>query len=118
MTQSAVKTMERQAPSVSQSARCPLSFAERVSPPPGCFASPNRRGGLAIGLPTLIALAPMLGYRLDDRKVVARRQASDLASRFARASEIPFPAEVELQDFFVAPLDILPFRWPAALSAA
>ena len=110
MTQSAVKTMERQAPSVSQSARCPLSFAERVSPPPGCFASPNRRGGLAIGLPTLIALAPMLGYRLDDRKVVARRQASDLASRFARASEIPFPAEVELQDFFVAPLDILPFR--------
>jgi hypothetical protein len=53
----------------------------------------------------------MLGHRLDDRKVVARRQASDLALRYARASEIPFPAGAELKDFFVAPLDILPFRW-------
>lgn len=110
MTQSAIKTMARQASAISQSGRCPLAFAERFSPPPGCFASPNQRGGLAIGLPTLIALAPMLGHRLDDRKVIARRQASDLASRFARASEIPFPAEVDLKDFFVAPLDILPFR--------
>jgi hypothetical protein len=104
------KTVAKQPSAISQAGRCPLAFAERFSPPPGCFAFPNRRGGLAIGLPTLIALAPMLGHRLDDRKVIARRQASDLASRFARASEIPFPAGVELKDSFVAPLDILPFR--------
>ncbi|WOJ91827.1 hypothetical protein RZS28_19060 (plasmid) [Methylocapsa polymorpha] len=55
-------------------------------------------------------MAPMLGHRLDDRKVVARRQASDLASHYALASEIPLPAGVDLKDFFVAPLDILPFR--------
>jgi hypothetical protein len=110
MTQSAIKTMAKQASSIVQSGRCPLEFAERFSLPPGCFASPNRRGGLAIGLPTLIAMAPMLGHHLDDRKVVAKRQASDLASRFVQASEIPLPDQVELQDFFVAPLDILPFQ--------
>lgn len=110
MTSMATNTMAKQASTISQSGRCPIAFVERVSLPPGCFASPNRREGLAIGLPTLIALAPMLGYRLDDRKIIAQRQASGLASRFARASEIPFPAGVELRDFFVAPLDILPFR--------
>jgi hypothetical protein len=52
----------------------------------------------------------MLGHRLDDRKVVADRRAFDLASRFARASERPLPAQAQLQDFFVAPLDILSFR--------
>jgi hypothetical protein len=90
--------------------RQPLNFEQDSFPPPRYGVSSNRRDALAIGLPTLIGLAPMLGHRLDDRKVVADRQAFDLASRFARASERPLPAQAELQDFFVAPLDILPFR--------
>jgi len=69
-----------------------------------------QRAPLAISLPTLIALAPMLGHRLDDRKVVSNQQGSDLARRFGRASETPLPAHIPAEDFFVAPLDILPFR--------
>ncbi|MGA9824430.1 MAG: hypothetical protein WBQ53_06240 [Methylocystis sp.] len=90
--------------------RQPLNFEKYSIPPPHYGVLPNRRDALAIGLPTLIGLAPMLGHRLDDRKVVADRRAFDLASRFARASERPLPAQAELQDFFVAPLDIPPFR--------
>ncbi len=65
---------------------------------------------LKISLPTLISLAPMLGHHLDDRKTIAGRQADDLACRFARESEIQVPPQVAPQDFFVAPLDILPFH--------
>jgi len=85
-------------------------FADVASPSKGSDSARARRGALAISLPTLISLAPMLGHRLDDRNAVARQQGSDLAWRFARASEIPIPAHVRTTDFFVAPLDILPFR--------
>ncbi|MGJ0507750.1 MAG: hypothetical protein ACR652_11600 [Methylocystis sp.] len=71
-------------------------------------AFPSNR--LAVGLPTLIGLAPMLGHRLDDRATIAQRQASILAERFEQESELPLPQNVGPWDFFVAPLDILPFR--------
>lgn len=70
----------------------------------------DRRHGLSIGLRTLIGLAPMLGHRLDDRQSVAKGQASALALRFAQESEQPLPARTRIGDFFVAPLDILPYR--------
>ena len=70
----------------------------------------DRRHGLSIDLRTLIGLAPMLGHRLDDRQAVARRQASVLALRFVQESERPLPAGTRIRDFFVAPLDILPYR--------
>jgi hypothetical protein len=89
--------------------RRPRSFEQEFAPPPRFGVSSNRSEALAIGLPTLIGLAPMLGHRLDDRRTVADRQAFDLASGFARASERALPPQAELQDFFVAPLDILPF---------
>lgn len=85
-------------------------FADRDSATQVAEVPRARHGALAISLPTLIALAPMLGHRLDDRNVVARQQGCDLAWRFARVSEIPLPAHVRTTDFFVAPLDILPFR--------
>jgi len=85
-------------------------FDDGVSPRHVFDTAGGRHGALAISLPTLIALAPMLGHRLDDRNAVARQQGSDLARRFARASEIPLPARVQTKAFFVAPLDILPFR--------
>jgi len=85
-------------------------FEGVVSPTQVSDAAGGRHGALAISLPTLIALAPMLGHRLDDRNAVAQQQGSDLARRFARASEISLPANVQMKDFFVAPLDILPFR--------
>jgi hypothetical protein len=79
--------------------------------PPKCPPGwKDRRSGLSIGLPTLIGLSPMLGHRLDDRRPVADGQASALASRFAQESETPLPARARIRDFFVAPLDILPYR--------
>jgi len=72
--------------------------------------SSERRNGLSLNLRTLIGLAPMLGHRLDDRQSVANGQASALALRFARESERPLPARTRIRDFFVAPLDILPYR--------
>ncbi len=78
------------------------------------FSPPLTRVGanhaLAVSLPTLISLAPMLGHHLDDRNTIARHQAYDLAWRFARESEIQVPSQGAPQDFFVAPLDILAFR--------
>jgi hypothetical protein len=79
-------------------------------PPKHASVSNSRRLGLSIGLPTLIGLAPMLGHRLDDRRTIANSQASALALRFARESEEPLPAPTRIRDFFVAPLDILPYR--------
>jgi hypothetical protein len=70
----------------------------------------ERCDALGISLPTLIGLAPMLGHRLDDRKTIANRQAFALASHFAEASELSLPAQAQLRDFFVAPLDILPYK--------
>lgn len=70
----------------------------------------ERQNGLSLNLRTLIGLAPMLGHRLDDRQSVAKGQAAALAMRFARESERPLPAGTGICDFFVAPLDILPYR--------
>jgi hypothetical protein len=94
----------------SQLLRHQQGFWPEFIPPRRFGALPHRTEALSIGLPTLIGLAPMLGHRLDDRRTVADRQTSDLASGFARASERRLPAQAEPQDFFVAPLDILPFR--------
>jgi hypothetical protein len=66
--------------------------------------------GLSIRLPTLIGLSPMLGHRLDDRNTIAKSQDCFLAMRLVRESGYPLPERVRPQDFFVAPLDILPYR--------
>ncbi len=77
-----VNTLTKQVGPVSRPIQCPLGYADGFCPTECGGACANRYGGLAIGLPTLIALAPMLGHRLDDRKKIARRQTSDLASWF------------------------------------
>jgi hypothetical protein len=98
-----------------------LSVSSRVANPRTTsdyrYFSPNYattwnepRHSLAIGLRTLISLAPMLGHRLDDRQSVAKGQASALALRFAEESEWSLPKQAGIGDFFVAPLDILPYR--------
>ncbi len=77
---------------------------------PAVRAASARAARLSIDLPTLIGLAPMLGHRLDDRCAVAEQQDADMARRLIRASETPLPDVARRQDFYVAPLDILPFR--------
>jgi hypothetical protein len=79
-------------------------------PSPVANLSSTRGPCLSIGLPTLIGLAPMLGHRLDDRCSVAEQQDAAIARRLIRASETPLPGIARPQDFYVAPLDILPYR--------
>src|SRR5262249_49595081 len=62
---------------------------------------------LTLSLETVIAAAPMLGYRLEDRAAVRDRQDPVLVESFRQASAVPLANPEQQALFLVAPLDLL-----------
>ena len=65
---------------------------------------------LSVSVDTLIAVAPMLGYALEDRARVRDAQDPDLVGRFQEASTRPLADATHRALFVVAPLDVLVVR--------
>lgn len=60
-----------------------------------------------VSLRTLIAVAPLLGYKLENRSVIADRQELDLLREFQAASTVGLSNPEQALLFLVAPLDLL-----------
>ena len=67
---------------------------------------------LSVSLDTLIAVAPMLGYPLEDRARVRDAQDPELVARFQEASTRPLADPSHRALFLVAPLDVLVVHAP------
>jgi hypothetical protein len=66
----------------------------------------------SVSLDTLIAVAPMLGYPLEDRARVRDAQDPELVARFQEASTRPLADPAHRALFLVAPLDVLVVAGP------
>src|SRR4051812_4075668 len=62
---------------------------------------------LQLSLETVIAAAPMLGHKLEDRSCVRVNQDADLVEKFQKCSATRLTHAEQRTHFLVAPFDIL-----------
>jgi len=72
--------------------------------------SSNSSNPFQINFETLVATAPMLGHRLEDRSHIRQAQDSELLELWQAASSIPLGSARQQADFVVAPLDVMVSR--------